>query len=410
MSDTTTTHAAPFEAARGKLGFGCMRLPVNEDKSVDIATFSKMVDAFIDGGLNYFDIARPYHSGNSEPAVAAALASRHDRDEFLLADKLSPGNFERREDIRPLIEDQLRACGVDHFDFYLMHSQGMGNYEKYQRCGAYDEAFAARDAGLVRHVGFSFHSNAAFLDRILTDHPDVEFVQLQVNYLDWENGVIQSRECCEVAAAHGKPVIVMEPVKGGRLVNLPDEARDVLAAAGPGSPASYALRFAAGLPGVEMVLSGMGTPEMIAENVSTFSPLVPLSPPSARPSPASRRSCAARTQSSAPPAATAWTAAPRRSTSPTSSPASTPSAPTARTRPASTTRRSTPVTGTDWPRSASAAAPASAPARSTCPSASSCARWRRSSRPRSKRRVSPFLPACHVPVPREYVTRSRGIR
>ncbi len=278
MSDTTTTHAAPFEAARGKLGFGCMRLPVNEDKSVDIATFSKMVDAFIDGGLNYFDIARPYHSGNSEPAVAAALASRHDRDEFLLADKLSPGNFERREDIRPLIEDQLRACGVDHFDFYLMHSQGMGNYEKYQRCGAYDEAFAARDAGLVRHVGFSFHSNAAFLDRILTDHPDVEFVQLQVNYLDWENGVIQSRECCEVAAAHGKPVIVMEPVKGGRLVNLPDEARDVLAAAGPGSPASYALRFAAGLPGVEMVLSGMGTPEMIAENVSTFSPLVPLSP------------------------------------------------------------------------------------------------------------------------------------
>ena len=264
MSDTTTTHAAPFEAARGKLGFGCMRLPVNEDKSVDIATFSKMVDAFIDGGLNYFDTARPYHSGNSEPAVAAALASRHDRDEFLLADKLSPGNFERREDIRPLIEDQLRACGVDHFDFYLMHSQGMGNYEKYQRCGAYDEAFAARDAGLVRHVGFSFHSNAAFLDRILTDHPDVEFVQLQVNYLDWENGVIQSRECCEVAAAHGKPVIVMEPVKGGRLVNLPDEARDVLAAAG--------------LPGVEMVLSGMGTPEMIAENVSTFSPLVPLSP------------------------------------------------------------------------------------------------------------------------------------
>ena len=277
MSDTTTTHSAPFEAARGKLGIGCKRLPVNEDKSVDIATFTQMVDAFIDGGLNYFDTARPYHSGNSEPAVAAALASRHDRDEFLLADKLSPGNFERREDIRPLIEDQLRACGVDHFDFYLMHSQGMGNYEKYQRCGAYDEAFAARDAGLVRHVGFSFHSNAAFLDRILTDHPDVEFVQLQVNYLDWENGVIQSRECCEVAAAHGKPVIVMEPVKGGRLVNLPEEAREALAAVGDGSPASYALRFAAGLPGVEMVLSGMGTPEMIAENVATFSPLVPLS-------------------------------------------------------------------------------------------------------------------------------------
>ena len=273
-----TVRRAPFESASGKLGFGCMRLPVNDDKTVDLRTFSQMIDAFLDGGLNYFDTARPYHSGNSEPAVAAALAARHDRSEFLLADKLSPGNFERREDIRPLIEDQLRACGVDYFDFYLMHSQGMGNYGKYQREGAYEEAFAARDAGLVRHVGFSFHSNAAFLDRILTDHPDVEFVQLQVNYLDWENGVIQSRECCEVAAAHGKPVIVMEPVKGGRLVNLPEEAREALAAVGDGSPASYALRFAAGLPGVEMVLSGMGTPEMIAENVSTFSPLVPLSP------------------------------------------------------------------------------------------------------------------------------------
>lgn len=276
MSDTTNTHAAPFEAARGKLGFGCMRLPVNDDKSVDITTFSQMVDTFLDGGLNYFDTARPYHSGNSEPAVAAALASRHDRDEFLLADKLSPNTFERREDIRPLIEDQLRACGVDYFDFYLMHSQGMGNYDKYQRCGAYEEAFSARDAGLVRHVGFSFHSNAAFLDKILNDHPDVEFVQLQVNYLDWESGVVQGRACAEVAAAHGKPVIVMEPVKGGRLVNLPEEALDVLASVGPGSPASFALRFAAGLPGVEMVLSGMGTPEMVTENVETFSPLKPL--------------------------------------------------------------------------------------------------------------------------------------
>ena len=272
-----TAHAAPFEDARGKLGFGCMRLPQHDDKTADLATFTEMVDAFLDGGLNYFDTARPYHSGGSEPALAAALTSRHDRSEFLLADKLSPNAFERREDIRPLIEDQLRVCGVDYFDFYLMHSQGMGNYDTYQSCGAYEEALAARDAGLVRHVGFSFHSNAAFLDRILTDHPDMEFVQLQLNYLDWESGVIQGRACCEVAAAHGKPVIVMEPVKGGRLVNLPPDALAALAAAGPGSPASFALRWAAGLPGVEMVLSGMGTPEMIADNVSTFSPFVPLS-------------------------------------------------------------------------------------------------------------------------------------
>ena len=276
-TDQGAARRAPFESARGKLGFGCMRLPANDDKTVDLKTFAEMVDAFLDGGLTYFDTARPYHSGNSEPAVAAALAARHDRSEFLLADKLSSGNFERREDIRPLIEDQLRTCGVEHFDYYLMHSQGPGNYDKYQRCGAYDEALAARDAGLVRHVGFSFHSDAAFLDRILTDHPDMEFVQLQVNYLDWESGVIQSRACCEVAAAHGKPVIVMEPVKGGMLVNLPDEAREVLAAAGGGSPASFALRFAASLPGVEMVLSCLGTPDMVTENVRTFSPLVPLS-------------------------------------------------------------------------------------------------------------------------------------
>ena len=275
-----------------------------------------------------------------------------------------------------------------------MHSQGMGNYEKYQREHAYEEAFAARDAGLVRHVGFSFHSNAAFLDRILTDHPDVEFVQLQVNYLDWENGVIQSRECCEVAAAHGKPVIVMEPVKGGRLVNLPEEglvnlpeeAREALAAVGDGSPASYALRFAAGLPDVEMVLSGMGTPEMIAENVSTFSPLVPLSD-------AEREAVARVTQILRGQNAIECTACrycvDGRSTSPTSSPASTPSAPTARTPPASTTRPSTPGTGTGWRRSASAAGRASAPARSTCRSASCCARSRRSSRPRiSKGRVT----------------------
>ena len=157
-----------------------------------------------------------------------------------------------------------------------MHSQGMGNYGKYRECGAYEEAFAARDAGLVRHVGLSFHSSAAFLDKILTENPDVEFVQLQLNYLDYDSGVIQGRACREVAAAHGKPVIVMEPVKGGRLVNLPPEAASVLAEAGPGSAASWALRFAAGLPGVEMVLSGMGSMEMVRDNVATFSPLEPL--------------------------------------------------------------------------------------------------------------------------------------
>ena len=269
-------HKEIFDAAHGRLGLGCMRFPTKADGNIDTETVRQMVDLFMREGFNYFDTAHGYLDGRSERMVRTCLTTRYPRDSYLLADKLSPNGFEHHEEIRPLIEDQLRACGVDYLDYYLMHSQGPSNYDKYQRCGAYDEALAARDAGLVRHVGFSFHSDAAFLDRILTDHPDMEFVQLQVNYLDWESGVIQSHACCEVAAAHGKPVVVMEPVKGGMLVNLPDEAREALAAAGPGSPASYALRFAASLPGVEMVLSGMGTPAMVEENVRTFSPLVPL--------------------------------------------------------------------------------------------------------------------------------------
>lgn len=275
MEDVTRT--APFARARGKLGFGCMRLPQNDDKTVREEEFSQMVDRFLAAGLNYFDTARPYLAGNSEPALRACLTSRHARDEYVLADKLSSSTFERREDIRPLLESQLEACGVDYFDLYLMHAQSSDNYDKYQRCHAYEEAFRLRDEGLVRSVGISFHDTAQTLERILTEHPEVEFVQLQINYLDWESSVVQGRACHEVCRAHGKPVIVMEPVKGGTLAAPPEEARAILAAAGAGSPASFALRFAAGLPGVEMVLSGMGTMEMVEDNVGTFSPLAPLS-------------------------------------------------------------------------------------------------------------------------------------
>ena len=274
--------SAPFERAHGKLGFGAMRLPLLENGSVDTATFSQMVDAYLAAGFNYFDTARVYLKGQSETALAECLTSRRPRDSYFLVDKLTGGCFERREDIRPLIESQLASCGVEYFDLYLMHAQSSQNYEKYQSCGAYEEASRAKTDGLVHHMGISFHDSAAMLERILTDHPEIECVQLQLNYLDWDSPAVQSRACYEVCRAHGLPVMVMEPVKGGTLINLPPEAARILEETGLGTDAnaaaSLALRFAADHEGVEMVLSGMGSMQMVEGNIRTFSPLKPLSP------------------------------------------------------------------------------------------------------------------------------------
>ena len=245
-------------------GFGFMRLPMNGEE-VDIEQTKQMVDAFLEAGFNYFDTAHGYLSGKSELALRETLTSRYPRDRYILTNKLSGNFFEKEEDIRVCFEDQLRCCGVDYFDFYLMHAQNRRNYEKYQACHAYETAFALKAEGKVRHVGISFHDSADILDKILTDHPQIEVVQLQFNYLDFDEPSVQSRLCWEVCRKHGKPVIVMEPVKGGTLVNLPEEAAEVFAALG-GSPASYAIRFAAGFEGIMMVLSGMSTLEMVEEN------------------------------------------------------------------------------------------------------------------------------------------------
>ena len=245
-------------------GFGFMRLPMNGEE-VDIEQTKQMVDAFLEAGFNYFDTAHGYLSGKSELALRETLTSRYPRDRYILTNKLSGNFFEKEEDIRVCFEDQLRCCGVDYFDFYLMHAQNRRNYEKYQACHAYETAFALKAEGKVRHVGISFHDSADILDKILTDHPQIEVVQLQFNYLDFDEPSVQSRLCWEVCRKHGKPVIVMEPVKGGTLVNLPEEAAEVFAALG-GSPASYAIRFAAGFEGIMMVLSGMSTLAMVEEN------------------------------------------------------------------------------------------------------------------------------------------------
>ncbi|MBQ8926540.1 MAG: aldo/keto reductase [Clostridia bacterium] len=264
-----------FPEIHGNFGFGVMRLPMNNG-AVDHEEFSKMADAFIAAGFNYFDTAHGYHGGQSEIAFRECVAKRYDRSEFLITDKLTAPYFHSEADIRPFFEQQLEWCGVDYFDFYLMHAQDHTNYEKFQRCKAYETALALKQEGKIRHLGISFHDKADVLDRILTEHPEVEVVQIQFNYVDYESATVESRKVYEVCENHGKPVLVMEPVKGGSLVNLPDEADRVFRALNGGSNASYAIRFAASFPNMAVVLSGMSNMAQVEDNLSAMKDFEPL--------------------------------------------------------------------------------------------------------------------------------------
>ena len=265
-----------FPDVPGNFGFGCMRLPM-KDGEVDGEQFCRMADAFLDAGFRYFDTAHGYIGGRSETAFRDCVARRYDRSRFLLTNKLSTPYFQSEEEIRPLFEKQLALCGVSYFDFYLMHAQSRNNYEKYKRCRAYETAFALKEEGLIRHVGLSFHDKAEFLETILTDYPDIEVVQIQFNYIDYDDPSVESRKVYEVCERFGKPVIVMEPVKGGSLVNLPEKADAILRSLGGGSSASYALRFAGSFPNVAMVLSGMSDTAQMADNLSAMRDFRPLS-------------------------------------------------------------------------------------------------------------------------------------
>ncbi len=264
-----------MDRIKKNFGFGMMRLPMTGSE-IDISETSRMVDEFIRAGFNYFDTAHGYMDEKSEAVVKTCLTDRYPRERYILTDKLTDDYFKTEADIRPFFESQLKACGVDYFDFYLMHSQGERNLPHFKACHAYETAFQLKREGKIRHVGISFHDRAEVLENILREYPDIEVVQIQLNYLDYNDPAVQSRRCYEVCRRYNKPVIVMEPVKGGSLVNLPDEARPVLDALHGGSPASYALRFAAGFDGGIMVLSGMSNIYQLQDNLAAMRDFRPL--------------------------------------------------------------------------------------------------------------------------------------
>ena len=236
-----------------------------------------MIDTFLDAGFNYFDTARGYLDGKSEIALRECLTSRYPRDQYILTDKLTSGFFKTETDIRPFFESQLAACGVEYFDFYLMHAQNADFFRNFKQCRAYETAFDLKAEGKIRHVGISFHDRAEVLEQILTEYPQIEVVQIQFNYVDYEDPGIQGRKCYEVCVRHDKPVIVMEPVKGGNLVNLPPQAQAIFDGLGLNmSNAGYAIRFAASFEQIAMVLSGMSSMEQLTDDIGFMKEFHPL--------------------------------------------------------------------------------------------------------------------------------------
>lgn len=259
-----------------KLGFGMMRLPKLANDEFDIEQVKQMVDCFMDAGLTYFDTAFVYTG--SEETTRRALVERHARDSFTLASKLNASfGASNEQEARAELETSLKRAGVDYFDYYLLHAIQDDNVNKYNEYGLWDYVREQKKAGLIRHWGFSFHGTPELLDKLLTEHPDAEFVQLQLNYADWENPKVASRRCYETVRAHGKPIVVMEPVKGGRLADPVPAIRDLFRGVDPdASPASWAIRYVASLDGILTVLSGMSTLEQVRDNVSYMKDFRPL--------------------------------------------------------------------------------------------------------------------------------------
>ena len=261
-----------------KLGFGLMRLP-EKDGAIDIEQVSQMADAYMEAGFNYFDTAYVYHGGNSEKVVKEAIVKRFPRESFTIATKLPAWFLHSPEDRDKVFQEQLDRCGVDYFDFYLLHSLEDGNnYDTYEKYDCFNWGIKKRDEGRIRHFGFSFHGTPELLVQVLDKHPEIEFVQIQLNYADWDNKIVHSGELYEILRDRNIPMIIMEPAKGGKLACLDDECAEILKAIRPDkSIASWAFRYVGSLPGIATILSGMSTPEQMEDNTKTFTDFEPLS-------------------------------------------------------------------------------------------------------------------------------------
>ncbi|MCD7708742.1 MAG: aldo/keto reductase [Clostridiales bacterium] len=263
-----------------KLGFGCMRLPVldGKDDNIDEAAFCRMVDKFMERGFKYFDTAYPYHNEKSEEAVRRCVVERYPRESFYLADKMPVWLINSEADFAPIFERQLERTGAGYFDFYLLHALGKDRVESLNKNGGFEFLKKIKKDGKARHIGFSFHDSAEVLEDILKNHPEMDFVQLQLNYFDWDSDRVQSGACYAVAEKYGVPVIVMEPVKGGTLADMIGRPAEILKGLdASASYASFAIRFAASLPNVMVVLSGMSDEAQMADNISYMENFVPLS-------------------------------------------------------------------------------------------------------------------------------------
>ncbi|MBE6473665.1 MAG: Fe-S oxidoreductase [Coriobacteriaceae bacterium] len=260
-----------------KLGFGCMRFPGREDDAINIDDISKMVDAYLEAGGNYFDTAWAYP--NSEVALGKALVARHPRDSFYIATKCVAWNHcNGQEDLERQLQESLANLGVEYVDVYLMHNLGGRRTAAFDKYDAWEFMKSVKERGLAKHIGFSAHCTPEELETFIADYPEAELVQLQVNYLDWDSPSFRERECVEIANKHGKPIVVMEPVKGGLLADPPQAVKDVIDEAMPNdSYATAALRFTASVEGVFTTLSGMSTLEQVQDNVRAFANFEPLS-------------------------------------------------------------------------------------------------------------------------------------